>query len=376
MITLALISAVVLALISLPVTIVDSAMRRSDEHSELAESWSFLRLLTFSLYALVVGQALAPVGYLWWVNVIVAIVVTIATVFITQLVSKWLSHTPLGVGLMRVLSPLIKQVNLIFTPLSGPALEKPEEFEQELIESVEEFTETIAREIMVPRIDMATVSGQTNLAGAMSVFLSRGFSRIPVLGKSVDDVIGVLYLKDVAKIGFERTEKLEAQLASSLMRPAIFVPEFKPVDDLLKQMQTSSIHMAIVVDEYGGVAGLVTMEDVIEEIVGEISDEYDRELPDVEQLADGSYLVNARYSLFDLGELFNLELETAEVDTIGGLVAMELGRLPKQGDSVNVAGLTVTVDRIEPRRKRLLTLVVRATQTSEDAEAAFSPEQA
>lgn len=372
---LAVISSVLLALLALPITTVDAALRRSEAHSELAEAWAFLRLVVFSLFALVVGQALAPVGYLWWVNVLLAVAITLATVTLTQLGSKWLNRTKAGGTLMLALQPLIRQVNLLFAPLSGPAAEKPEEFEQELLESVEEFTETIAREIMVPRIDMVTISAETNLAGAMTLFLSRGFSRLPVLGKSVDDVRGVLYLKDVARVGFERPEKLEADSAAVLMRPAIFVPESKPVDDLLRQMQSSSVHMAIVVDEYGGVAGLVTMEDVIEEIVGEISDEYDRELPEIEQLADGSYLVNARLSLADLGELFELELETEVVDSVGGLVAMELGQLPRLGDSVEVAGLTFTVDRIEPRRKRLITLTVSRTAAADSAFESFSEEK-
>lgn len=375
MITIAVISAVILVLLALPITTVDAALRRSEAHSELAEAWAFLRLLVFSLFALVVGQALAPVGYLWWVNVLLAIAITLATVILTQLGSKWLNRTKVGATLMLGLQPLIRQVNFLFTPLSGPIAEKPEEFEQELIESVEDFTETIAREIMVPRIDMVSVTAETDLAAAMSVFLGRGFSRLPVLGKSVDDVVGVLYLKDVARVGYEQPAQLSVGNAATLMRQAIFVPESKPVDDLLKQMQTSSVHMAIVVDEYGGVAGLVTMEDVIEEIVGEISDEYDREVPDVVQLGEGRFLVNARYSLTDLGELFELELETEMVDSVGGLVAMELGQLPKLGDSVRFSGLTFTVDRIEPKRKRLITLTVERTPEADSAIDSFSEEK-
>jgi len=371
LIPLAIASAVILALVAIPTTIIEAALRRTADKQELAESWGFFRLVVFTLFALVIGQVLAPVGYLWWINVLVAILVTVVVILSTQLLSKWLAHRPVGAALIKALHPVIRRVNLLFTPLSGPAVEEPEEFEQELMDSVEEFTETIAREIMVPRIDMISIDGDATLAMAMKVFLSRGYSRLPVLGKSIDDVLGVIYLKDVARVGFENPGKLDTQLCQNLMRKAIFVPEFKPVDDLLREMQVSSTHIAIVIDEYGGVAGLVTMEDVIEEIVGEISDEYDREVPEVEQLTETSYLVNARYSLFDLGELFDLELEDEDVDTVGGLLAKELGRLPKQGESVQVSGLILTADRIEPRRKRLVTVVVEQTQALAGAEAAL-----
>jgi CBS domain containing-hemolysin-like protein len=159
--------------------------------------------------------------------------------------------------------------------------------------------------------------------------------------------------------------------AESAARSAIFIPESKPVDDLLREMQKNSRHIAIIIDEYGGVAGLATMEDVIEEIVGEISDEYDRDVPDVETLADGLLRVNARFSLFELGELFELELEDEDVDSVGGLLTKELGRLPKHGDRVTFSGLSFTADRIEGRRKRLITVMVSKQQDLADMESAF-----
>ena len=234
-----------------------------------------------------------------------------------------------------------------------------EEYEQELIESVEEFSETITREVMVPRIDIATIAGDEDLDKAMSIFLSSGYSRLPVTGKSTDDIVGILYLKDVAKVLHEKPKQMFETTAQQLARKAIFVPESKALKDLLQDMQRSSTHIAVVIDEYGGVAGLVTMEDVIEELVGDIVDEYDREIPDVEQLEENLYRVNARFPLFELGELFEIGLEDEDVDSVGGLLTKQLGRLPKSGDRVEFLGLELTADRVEGRGKRLLTVVVR-----------------
>lgn len=363
---IALYLAALLALVTVPITVVESALRRNEEF-DLAESWSFLKLLCFSFFALLLGQALYPQGLLWWVNVLVAVVLTLATVFVTQFLAKWLGHGKVGAALLKRLNFVIKRVNLMFTPLSAPK-EVQDEFEQELIESVDDFTETIVREIMVPRIDMATIQATATLSQAMSLFLRTGYSRLPVRGKSIDDIVGVLYVKDASRIAFENPEKLNDAVTSH-MRKAIFVPESVNVDDLLKQMQASSMHIALVVDEYGGVAGLVTMEDVIEELVGEINDEYDRDVSDVEALPDGKYLVNARMSLFDLGELFDLELEDEDVDSVGGLVAKQLGRLAKQGEQVTASGLRFTVQRVEPRRKRLVSVLVEPTAELNNAEA-------
>ena len=156
-----------------------------------------------------------------------------------------------------------------------------EEYEQDLIDSVEEFSETITREVMVPRIDIATVAADLDLDKAMGIFLSSGYSRLPVTGKTTDDILGILYLKDVAKVLHETPRLMFERTTEQLARKAVFVPESKALKDLLQDMQRSSTHVAVVIDEYGGVAGLVTMEDVIEELVGDIVDEYDREIPDV-----------------------------------------------------------------------------------------------
>lgn len=240
-----------------------------------------------------------------------------------------------------------------------PGNPETEEYEQELLDSVEEFSETITREVMVPRIDIATIDADSSLDNAMSMFLSSGYSRLPITGKTSDDILGILYLKDVAKVLHETPKLMAETPVEKLARKAVFVPESKALKDLLQDMQRSSTHIAVVIDEYGGVAGLVTMEDVIEELVGDIVDEYDREIPDVEQIEEGVYRVNARYSLFELGELLEIELEDEDVDSVGGLLTKELGRLPKTGDVVEAKGLEITADRVEGRGKRLLTVVVK-----------------
>lgn len=243
-----------------------------------------------------------------------------------------------------------------------------EEYEQDLIESVEDFSETITREVMIPRIDIATITAESSLDSAMTMFLYSGYSRLPVTGKNTDDIVGILYLKDVAKILHETPKLMFEKTAEDLARSAIFVPESKPLKDLLQDMQKSSTHIAIVIDEYGGVAGLVTMEDVIEELVGDIADEYDKEVPDVEKLAVDLYRVNARFSLFELGELLEIELEDDDVDSVGGWLTKSLGALPKLGDQIVINNLELTADRVEGRAKRLVTVLVRVLAEKEPEE--------
>lgn len=341
------------------------------DESDKAESLSFVRLVLTGIFGVVAGQALAPVELQWYWSATIAVLMMFALLFGSQLAAKKYGHNSIGLRLLKTFRKPVESLHLLFTPISLPKLDVPEEFEQELLDSVEEFGETIVREIMVPRIDMATVSAESNLTKAMSVFLSRGYSRLPVVGKNIDDISGILYVKDVARILHESPAKMDKTLVSEIARPVIFIPESKPVDDLLRDMQLSSTHIAVIVDEYGGVAGLATMEDVIEEIVGEINDEYDRELPDVDDLGDGRFRVSASYSLAELGELLELELEDEDVDSVGGLFAKELGRLPGRGDAVTVSGLSISADRIEGRRKRLITVILKKDENLADAQSAF-----
>ncbi|MGC5052752.1 hemolysin family protein [Micromonospora sp. DT48] len=241
--------------------------------------------------------------------------------------------------------------------------------ERQMIHSVFALGDTIAREVMVPRTEMVWIESGKNLSQALALFLRSGFSRIPVIGESVDDVLGVLYLKDLIR----RTQGGAAEdrqiPVAELMRPATFVPESKPVDDLLSEMQAARNHLVIVVDEYGGTGGLVTIEDILEEIVGEITDEYDVERPPVEQLPDGAVRVTARLPVEDLGELFDTELPHDEVETVGGLLAQCLGRVPIPGAQVELAGLRLIAEGTTGRRNRIDTVLVRRiepTDTQDD----------
>jgi CBS domain containing-hemolysin-like protein len=241
-----------------------------------------------------------------------------------------------------------------------------EDEEREMLRSVFELGETITRAVMVPRTEMITVRSGTPLRSAFSLFLRSGYSRIPVVGDSVDELLGVLYLKDVA--GRLHTGGPEAEPVDALMRAPVFVPESKPVDDLLREMQRGASHIAIVVDEFGGIAGLVTIEDALEEIVGELTDEHDRAAPEVERLEDGIFRVPARLPLDELGELFDLEIDDDDVDTAGGLLAKSLGKVPLAGSEAEAAGLHLLAEAVQGRRRQLATLLVRRAETSAESE--------
>ncbi|WP_433578699.1 hemolysin family protein [Nocardia brasiliensis] len=240
--------------------------------------------------------------------------------------------------------------------------------ERRMIQSVFELGDTAARAVMVPRTEMVWIEADKTAAQAMSLAVRSGHSRIPVIGENVDDILGVVYLKDLVPYA-ERGRKV---LVREVMRPAVFMPDSKPLDSLLDEMQRRRNHMALLVDEYGGIAGLVTIEDVLEEIVGEIADEYDTdETPPIEDLGDGRYRVSARLPVEDLGELYGLDIEDEDVDTVGGLLAHELGRVPLPGSKVVVHGLVLRGEGGADTRGRVRvhTVVVRkATDKSQDAD--------
>jgi CBS domain containing-hemolysin-like protein len=218
--------------------------------------------------------------------------------------------------------------------------------------------DTIAREVMVPRTEMVWIEPDKGLRQALALFLRSGYSRIPVIGEGVDDVLGVLYFKDVIRRVQGDPESAGVPVRE-LMREATFVPESKPVDDLLSEMQARRTHLVVVVDEYGGTAGLVTIEDILEEIVGEITDEYDVERPPIEQLGDGAVRVAARLPIEDLGELFGVELPADEVETVAGLLAQALGRVPIPGATASIMGLRLVAEGTAGRRNRIDTVLVR-----------------
>ncbi len=232
--------------------------------------------------------------------------------------------------------------------------------EGRMIQSVFELGDTAAREVMVPRPEVVWIEEDKSVRQAVRLAVRSGHSRIPVIGENADDVRGVVYLKDL--VALPTSTDQDATTVGTMARPAVFVPDSKPVDTLLREMQRTNNHMAILVNEYGSIAGLVTIEDVLEEIVGEITDEYDAgEIAPVEELDDGRYRVSARLDLEDLGELFDIDIEEEEVDTVGGLLGLVLERVPLPGSEVVSHGLHLTAEGSTDRRgrMRISTVIVR-----------------
>ncbi len=232
--------------------------------------------------------------------------------------------------------------------------------ERAFIHSIIDFGDTVAREVMVPRPDMVTIERDKSITEALETALRAGFSRIPVHNGQIDDIEGIVYTKDLMRA--ERVGGGDQPVRASA-RPAVFVPESKEVSSLLRQMQEEKFHMAIVVDEYGGTAGLVTLEDLLEELVGEIVDEFDVEGPTVERNSDGSVVVSGRFAVDDAGELLGAELPHGAWDTVGGLLLDVAGRVPAVGDSVEVDGFRLTA--LEVRGRRIGRVRIEPTRSHE-----------
>ena len=230
--------------------------------------------------------------------------------------------------------------------------------EREMIHSVFELGDTMVREVMVPRTDVVFIERHKTLRQAMSLALRSGFSRIPVTGESLDDIVGVAYLKDVTKRVFDKHEAETTERVETVMRPVMYVPDSKPVDELLREMQAQRKHVAVAVDEYGGTAGLVTIEDILEEIVGEITDEYDQDEIDVERLANGSVRLSSRFHVDDLDDVCGVSIDDDDVDSVGGLMAKHLGRVPIPGSVVETHGLRFEAEGPAGRRNRIGTVLV------------------
>nr|WP_315267629.1 hemolysin family protein [Microbacterium lemovicicum] len=238
-----------------------------------------------------------------------------------------------------------------------------EEDDRELIHSVFDFTDTFVRAVMVPRTDMVTVDSSARTREAMAIFLDKGVSRIPIVDDEADDVTGMLYLKDLVQFGFSDEAGWRDAPLTRVARPAVFVPESMKAETLLQQMKRDAVHVCLVVDEYGGVSGLVTLEDLIEELVGEIADEYDPRADEVAELADGKYRVSARLALDEVGDLFGLDIEDEDVDSIGGLLGKALGRVPQPGATTEYAGLLMTGGASRGRGRGISTVIVERAET-------------
>jgi CBS domain containing-hemolysin-like protein len=367
-------------------------LRLLDDAAHNLNAVLVVRLLTeTSAVVLATAMVLDVLGPDRWLSVLVAVGLMFVVLFVVVGVgprtvgrqrAEAISLTTAGavLALGRILGPLPRLLILIGNALTpgkgfseGPfsseaelremvdlaeASSLIESDESKMIHSVFELGDTSVREVMVPRTDVVYIERTKTLRQAMSLFLRSGFSRIPVAGEDIDDVIGFAYLKDVSKRVFDRQAAQTTEHVDSVMRPAFHVPDSKPVDDLLREMQKERRHIAVVVDEYGGTAGIVTIEDILEEIVGEITDEFDTEDPGVEELPDGSKRVSARFAIDDLDEILGVSFDDDDVDSVGGLMAKHLGKVPIPGSTVEVDGWQFMAEETTGRRKRIGTVLI------------------
>jgi CBS domain containing-hemolysin-like protein len=364
---------------------------------------NFMRVVSETAAAVLVTLAFASVFTQWWLVLLCSALVMTATSFVLVGSSPRSVGRAHAKGIIVFSAPILRFIRVLLGPLAdglvalgnrvtpgrpsavsfsseeqllsmvdeATELEVLEEDDRELIHSIFEFNDTVVREVMIPRTDMITVDDDAGIGAAMGQFLSTGVSRMPVIGKDADEVFGILYLRDVARLTHERPQDAAKTKLTKLARPALFIPESKKADETLRQMQLESNHLAMVVDEYGGIAGLVTLEDLIEELVGDISDEYDRDVIDVTRLGEGLYRVSGKLPIDELGDLFGIDLEDDDVDSVGGLLTKALGRLPVTGSVATVSGLVLTAERTEGRRKHLTTVLVESDPALLEAERAF-----
>lgn len=329
-------------------------------------------------------------SHYWWLGGLVAIViVTIVQFFANSIIAtRWAQRNPTGIALFfTLLMSRLVAIAHFFSPAAQkvkaylPQSERTEaemradmadelremvdrvgetegleEEDREMLRSVFELGHTLVREVMVPRTEMLTIAFDIPARKALRLFVRSGFSRLPVIGEDTDDVRGILFFKDVVQ-RLENHDGEHELRADQMMRPAEFTIEMKPVDDLLRQMQSEHFHLAMVVDEYGGISGLVTLEDIIEEVVGELTDEHDRNTIEPEEISPGVWRVPSRFSISELGELWGLELEDEDVDSVGGLLAKAIGRVPLPGATGDMLGVHMVAEEARGRRRQVGTIV-------------------
>lgn len=371
-----------------------------DERAHL-NTIGFVRVFTETLSAVLITLVLAYSLDRIWLTLIVAGLVMTAATFVLVGSSPRTVGTHHADAFIRTTARLVRGLRIILGPIatglirlgdrvtpgragSGGRIRDEQQLlsmvdqaaehavleddDREYIHSLVEFGDTLVREVMVPRIDMIAVSNEATVREALEHLLASRHSRMPVFDGDIDEIAGIVHLRDASGFLFRRPDEAESALVTRIMKPAMFAPELQRADELLRQMQREATHLALVVDEYGGISGLVTLEDLIEELLGDISDEHDREVAEVELQADGSLLVNARLSVERLGELFDIELEDDDVDSVGGVVAKHLGRLPETGDRVVVAGIELIAAETLRRNRRLMSVEARFVGTEEEQE--------
>ena len=350
----------------------------------------FLRIASMTTATVLVVNVIVDRWGTSWSSIVIAAVVMLTINYVVVGVAPRTigRQNPVRVGLAtagfvhalaRVLGPLTQLLILVgnaITPGKGfrdgpfsteaelrelvdlaEANQVIEDDERQMIHSVFELGDTVVREVMVPRTEMIFIERNKTLRQALSLGLRSGFSRIPVVGESLDDVVGVVYLKDVARRSFDNRDAESIERVESVMRAVTYVPDSKPVDELLREMQSARVHLSVVIDEYGGTAGLVTIEDLLEEIVGEITDEYDEQTHDIEHRSDGAIRVSSRLSLDDLADLLKVKFGD-EVDTVGGLMAERLGKVPIPGAVVSIDGFELVAESAGGRRNRITSVLI------------------
>ncbi|WP_285137265.1 hemolysin family protein [Microbacterium sp. lyk4-40-TSB-66] len=380
------------------------ALRRiADDTSAHVTAVSFIRVLAETTAAVLVAAAFMLMFDDIWLAVLAAAVLMTGISFVAVGASPRSVGRQHARGLLTGGAPVVRGMRILLGPLAHglvavgnrvtPGIshstsfaseeqllsiideaaenELIEEDDRELIHSVFDFTDRYVREVMVPRTDMVSVDAAATSREALSLFLEKGVSRVPLADDEADDIVGMLYLKDLVQYGFRDEAGWRDAPIRRIARPAVFVPESMKAETLLQQMKKDAVHVCLVVDEYGGVAGLVTMEDLIEELVGEIADEYDAPSTEVVELGDGRYRVNARLGLDEVGDLFGLELDDDDVDSVGGLLGKALGRIPQPGATAEHSGLVLTGGASRGRNRGIATVIVERaeTPTDEDAEA-------
>lgn len=340
----------------------------------------------------------SQIPWAWWIVTLLLLIVGATVIVLLTLPWNWIGRRyPLAVarylaGYMTLVWNLGKPVGRLWDVMRGPSgltdqeardevaedlremvdqMGEPdviEDEDREMIRSVFEMGRILVREVMVPRVDMVTIDHETSLAKALTLFVRSGFSRIPVVGEDTDDVRGVLYLKDVLR---RITDDAAARslCAEQAMREPKFIPEMVLVDDALRDMQAGSYHMAILVDEYGLIAGLVTLEDLVEEVIGEVNDEHDHAESEPAQQPDGSWVVPARLPLVDLNDLLGTEIDDEDVDTVGGLLTKAIGMVPLVGSSADISGLTLKAIAAQGRRHQVSLIEVRYSPILVDGDA-------
>ncbi|MCH6229694.1 hemolysin family protein [Microbacterium sp. CFH 31415] len=357
----------------------------------------FIRVLAETTAAVLVTVAFTILfDSIWWAMLAAAVLMTGISYVVVGASPRNVGRQH-AKGLLRGAAPVIRGVRIILGPLAhglvalgtritpgasrGASFASEEQLlsiideaaenelieqdDRELIHSVFDFTDTFVRAVMVPRTDMVTVDATASTREAMSIFLDKGISRIPIVDDEADDVVGVLYLKDLVQFGFRDESGWRDAPVTRIARPALFVPESMKAETLLQQMKRDAVHVCLVIDEYGGVSGLVTLEDLIEELVGEIADEYDPRSDEVTEIEPGHYRVSARLGLDEVGDLFGIDLEDEDVDSIGGLLGKALGRVPQPGATAEYGGLVMTGGASRGRGRGISTVFVERGESAD-----------